>query len=324
MFQLSKKKVLIARLTIATLAYGFIIYKLYNYSWHEISSVFEQAVKTSNHILLFTFLLLMPVNWLIEAIKWKLSIKSFESTTLLKAFGSVWYGVVTGIITPNRIGEPIGRIASISAPNRAKAALAAVWCSATQQIATIFFGIIGLVTWGYFPCTNGNFSNKIIIISIIVAAALLGLLLFIFKINSVANYLGRKQFFKKLTSGEEVALNITLPQSSAIIGLSIFRYIVFATQFILILKFLGVNVQAFMLFSAISLTYLFASFVPTFFFSEAGVRAGFALAFVGSLTSNSIAVVSATITLWLLNVGLPAAIASWFPWYNKKLRAKRS
>lgn len=324
MIQLSKNTFLFFRLGIAVLAYGFIIYKLCGLSWLEIVSVFEASIVNNNPLFLILFIVLMPVNWLLEAIKWKFSLKNFEKIGLLDAYKSVWYGIVTGVITPNRIGEPLGRVALVSSSNRVKAILVAYWCSASQQVATVFFGLIGIAIWGYSTNLKEKLSFNSVPYIALIALALLALLFFILKINSISTYLSKNRFAKRCLSGETINLNISITQSFLVVGVSLIRYLIFSSQFILILLFLGVNAKISLLFSAISLTYLATNFIPTFFFSEAGVRAGVALAFIGSLTSNSIAVASGTILLWILNLGIPATIATWFPWYRKKFQNKRN
>jgi len=317
LFQLRKSTILFIRLGVAAFAYGFIIYKLCDYSWHEISSVFQTSLNSSSPVFLFLFTALMPVNWLIEAFKWKFSLKDFERIGLIEAYKSVWYGIVTGIITPNRIGEPVGKIALISKNNRGKALLVAFWCSASQQVATVFFGVVGLTIWTYSSNLKNIVSQNLTAYISVIVLAITTLLFFILKINWFSAFLGKKKITKRFLSGENLSLNISIKQSFIIIGLSILRYLIFSSQFILILQFFGVDSKIMLLFSAIALTYMATSFIPTFFFSEAGVRTGFALAFIGTLTSNSVAIISGTILLWVLNVGLPAAIATWFPWHSK-------
>jgi uncharacterized membrane protein YbhN (UPF0104 family) len=55
-------------------------------------------------------LLLMFVNWSIEAIKWKISIKKVQQVSFGKALQAVLSGVSFAVSTPNRMGEYLGRV----------------------------------------------------------------------------------------------------------------------------------------------------------------------------------------------------------------------
>ena len=58
-------------------------------------------------------LVLMIMNWGLEALKWQVLVKSTQPLNFIQAFGSVLAGLATGLITPNRIGNFIGRNAYV-------------------------------------------------------------------------------------------------------------------------------------------------------------------------------------------------------------------
>src|SRR4051812_18758305 len=75
-------------------------------TWKEIQSSF-----TSTRVLyLVAVLLLMAVNWGIEAVKWKVCIHRIQKIPLLTAFKAVLSGVSFAVNTPNRVGEYLGRV----------------------------------------------------------------------------------------------------------------------------------------------------------------------------------------------------------------------
>ena len=55
-------------------------------------------------------LLLMPVNWMLEGLKWKLAAGQQVKLSFGNAMRGVLAGVTIGTATPNRIGEFAGRI----------------------------------------------------------------------------------------------------------------------------------------------------------------------------------------------------------------------
>ncbi|MBL7753676.1 MAG: flippase-like domain-containing protein, partial [Chitinophagaceae bacterium] len=55
-------------------------------------------------------IVLMIVNWTIEAQKWRFLLKGTENFSLWTSLQSVLTGLAVSVITPNRIGEYMGRI----------------------------------------------------------------------------------------------------------------------------------------------------------------------------------------------------------------------
>ena len=88
---------------------------------------------------------LMFVNWSIEAVKWKISVKKIQAVSFFKAFRAVLSGVSFSVSTPNRVGEYLGRILYMDAGNRLKTISITIVGSISQLIITLLMGCIGLV-----------------------------------------------------------------------------------------------------------------------------------------------------------------------------------
>lgn len=305
----------IVKIAIAFVAYGFVAYRLQKHGLKSIASSFKSISELGNWLALLAAFFLMPLNWFIEAAKWRLALKDIEHTSYSNAFRSVWYGIVAGLLTPNRLGEPLGRLAFVSSKNRAKAAILAVWCGMGQQSATVLFGLIGFFIWikygksFSFSVADNHFLFIFCFVGVLFLAALFGL-------KWVTQIIQNQGFFKRFLADESVAMAPSFSKTSLIVLLSFLRYAVFSTQLILVYYSFGISTPLLLLYAAVFLTYLFTSFVPAFVIAEAGIRAGFALIFVGVISTNSPAIVSATLLLWTLNVALPALIAAWFPWFK--------
>ncbi|MBK8547119.1 MAG: flippase-like domain-containing protein [Saprospiraceae bacterium] len=69
-------------------------------------------------LLLISCLLIMPLNWFLEALKWKSVLKPIVRLSLYESFKSIMSGVFIGIFTPARIGEYAGRL--INLPENAR------------------------------------------------------------------------------------------------------------------------------------------------------------------------------------------------------------
>ena len=317
MEKIGKNVVQFIRIIIALAAYGFVAYRLKSVDWSDLTTTFSHFSSTTNLLLFFVFLFLMPVNWLLESQKWRIVLYEIENINLTQALKAVWYGVVTGLLTPNRVGEPLGRMAMVSAENRGKAAFLAIFCGVSQQVVTLVVGVFGIL---HLMLKNKNFyqsvsTNSLFFVGIFIATTIFIILLFNF--NLLVQFLQANKLVKKVLSDEQVNLKITLSKTVSVLTLSIFRYLIFSTQFFLMLRILGMSSDFTSMFAAIFSTYLFTNIVPTISLSEAGVRAGFAITVFGLFSQNYLAVTLASFIIWGVNVGIPAVIAAWFPWFKR-------
>jgi hypothetical protein len=87
----------------------------------------------------------MPVNWIVETIKWRLLIKGVYSQSFIKSFADVLSGVSTSILTPNRIGNFIGRTVYLEKEVKTGAIIRTIHSNVAQFIASIVFGFLGLL-----------------------------------------------------------------------------------------------------------------------------------------------------------------------------------
>ncbi len=93
----------------------------------------------------YTALLLMPVNWGLEARKWQVLLRPLEKLPFWTSFKAILSGVAFSINTPNRIGEYGGRILYVKEGHRWKAVSLTIVGSFSQLIITLLFGLGGLV-----------------------------------------------------------------------------------------------------------------------------------------------------------------------------------
>lgn len=315
-----KRKIRIGlRLSIAFFAYSFIAIKIGRSGFAEIYKVVGDSFSSENLFLFFIVIILMPVVWALEALKWRLVLMPYTKISFWRSWRSVWYGVVAGHFTPNRVGEPVGRLALIEPAIRGKAGFLAAWCSFTQQIATILFGLIGIIWWIGFkglPLMPYNFPNWIIYITIILwfLLVVIGLL----KIDRLAQWFGHFKWIKSVLHNETLDAKVKISTYFAVQLLSLLRYVVFSTQYVILLYAFGLKIDLISLYAIVSLTYIFTSIIPTFSASEIGVKTGFAIWFAAMISSNPLAVTTASFSLWVLNLAIPAIIAAWFPWRGEE------
>jgi len=227
---------------------------------------------------------------------------------------AVLYGVVAGFLTPNRMGEPFGRVAMLKPESRLSAGLLAFWASSSQIISTLLFGTFG---WIWLSSSGMLLSSVGISITILcwvlvgVAIAALAAFIWLERIARVAYWIPwLKVWFERYGT---VGLSIPTARKRIVLYLSFLRHVVFTFQLMLVLRIFRVDVAPLDLFAAISVTYLLATLVPTLTIGEPAVRAAVGVLIVGMLSENHVGIMLSFFSLWLINVAVPALVVVWMP-----------
>src|SRR6187431_667344 len=110
-------------------------------SWVSIKASFSDS-RVLNFILV---VVLMFVNWSLEALKWKISVQSVQPVDFFRSLKAIFSGVSFSITTPNRVGEYFGRMLYMNEGNRLKIISLTILGSLSQLIVTILFGLAGLL-----------------------------------------------------------------------------------------------------------------------------------------------------------------------------------
>ncbi len=287
-------------------------------SWEEIKESFF-----SYKILYLLFaVLLIVVNWGLEAWKWKLLVGTVRPIQYFKAYKAVLSGVAFSVALPNRIGEYIGRMMYQPEGGRLKTVSLAIVGSIAQLLATLFFGIIGLaflkkellaaypqsVIWFQFA-----FYGLLFIFSL--------LLLFYFKVSAVVAF-----FSRWLRSHHYLYLVESLQNFNASFLIKIFllssiRYGVFMLQYMAVFYLFHVDVSATIIMNVMSVVFLSLAVIPSIALLEVGLRGQVSLRLMGLFSANSLGIGLTSVTIWALNLILPALIGTLFL-VNIKLLSK--
>jgi hypothetical protein len=113
-----------------------------------------------------------------------------------------------------------------------------------------------------------------------------------------------KKCLKKIEFLDQYSLNKLIK----VLIFSQLRYIVFFSQYFFLLKVFNVNISLENAFSAVSLSYLFLFSIPGIALAEPGIRGSLALFFIGFFSDNDFGILSASLTLWILNLAIPSLI----------------
>ncbi|MCK6649296.1 MAG: hypothetical protein L6Q66_06555, partial [Bacteroidia bacterium] len=191
-----------------------------NFSTATISSL-----ETVDIVILGFVVLLMPINWGLESIKWKILLNGLQDISFLNAFVSVLGGIAISLGMPNRTGEFVGRVLFLRKDNRLSGSVKSIIGSTIQLFVTLIFGLFSLIFLKFYY--QVEYSNYIQFENYQIFAMILFLILIGLSLFLANKYLNRFLKLKELWSAFTV---INLKTASLISVLSVFRYIVFVFQ----------------------------------------------------------------------------------------------
>jgi hypothetical protein len=247
---------------------------------------------------------MMFLNWMLEARKWQFLLRGHEDISLSSSLKGVFSGVAAGIFTPNRVGEFAGKIFSLKHTDTVTAVALNYVAGLGQLLITLLAGSIALLLVTALP-----FNGPVLVF---LSFLLSGIFLFL--------YFNPARFFHFLKSvpglapfaKKALSIPFTARQLGYLLFLSLARYLVFSSQFILLLYIHQVNAPVFMLFMLVSVTFLLSTIIPTFALTEIAVRGSMAVLIIGSVSGNEAGILSSSIWLWVINLAVPALIGCAF------------
>jgi hypothetical protein len=243
--------------------------------------------------------LLMCVNWTVESVKWRMLIHKHEAISFMQSVKAVLSGIALSMITPNQIGDFAGRILHLEHFSRIKGSLVTVIGHTAQMIMTAVFGLLAL-TWyasdiHYITSLQSAFAYPLI--SLLALAAIACFL----NIHWLTGLKLSPRFAQYLT----VFGSYSKQELGIVLSLSLLRYLVFITQYQLLLFSFGVNVSWWQSVFCIVATLCAQSFAPSFLLVELGLRGASALFFFGLYVNQPAGVLLAAYSLWMINLMLP-------------------
>lgn len=287
--------------------FGFIIYKLvYAYRLSDLLDEATFRFSTTLFFQLFAVLLLMCANWLLETIKWHLLIAKAEPTTFGDALKGVLSGVTLNIVTPNQLGDFIGRVIYLKNTDKVKGTLVTVIGHTAQVIMTLAFGIYGLLYFSQYKqvISGQQYAWFCISLLALIIIAVWGY----FNMHIIARVKTSTRIRKYL----DVFGQYDRKELFRLLFLSLVRYMVFVSQYYLLAQVFSINVSAVQAFWCIVAAICVQSFAPSFLLIELGMRGVSALWFFSIFTTQVAPVLLATYTLWIINAMLPGLLGLFF------------
>lgn len=272
------------------------------------NNLFNLSFSDQGIFWLFAALALTKVNWILEAKKWQLLSSPFQKLHFSTAYQSVLAGLATGLITPNRLGNFIGRLAYVAPEYKVQATINTQVGNLAQFIITIILGLFGLTA----------VAEMFIPISFIWVPLIM--LILASWIYFQPKIIVKLPFGSKIHAkfSKEIDDLAELPNSLKwrVLLFSLLRYLVFIVQFICLFKVFGIETDVILLALLSATTFLITTVIPGIFLGKLLVRESAAV-FVFSWIALPIQIILAvSFLLWLINLAIPA-IFGWYFWIKK-------
>ncbi len=309
----SRKKTIntIIKISILVLAAVFIFHKLNNNkNLLNFEHLLANLSKEKAYSILILVFVLMLLNWFLEALKWKFLITPIQRISIVKAVESVFCGLTLAVFTPNRIGEYGGRIFFLPPKRRVLGVVAMGVGAIGQMIVTNILGAIAIL-WFIGRYVQMDFWLYYGVMTLVVFYCLFFLLLF-FNISFLLAILNTIKFLKPFQKFFKILSRYKYSELIVVFGYSLFRFIVFTSQYCLIISMLIPSIPLFQMVMMIFILFFIQSALPSLDLLDVGVRTMTATYFFSFITTNEIAIMAATASIWLINLIIPAILGSAF------------
>ncbi|RYG01047.1 MAG: flippase-like domain-containing protein [Chitinophagaceae bacterium] len=283
--------------------------------WQNSFRTIGQGLSGTGIWYLVAVFVLMFVNWGIEARKWQLALRSLTTISFGRSFKAVFTGTTLAFFTPNRIGEYFGRILFIKEGTRLQAISLTIVCSIAQLMVTVIGGVVGFIFFkAHLAAEKLAADSTLFWLQIVYYVALFGALILTLlyfrlswlvrlarKITPLAGYL---RYVKVLETFNATIL-------IRILSLSFARYIIFLLQYFILFRVFDVELNWMQNYWVVSVMFIVLSIAPTIaFITDLGIRAKASIELVQFFSSNVVGILATSLSIWLINLVIPALIGS--------------
>lgn len=274
-----------------------------------------------NSAFLYSFVLiivLMPLNWSIEALKWRYIVSSKEVISFPLSLKGIFAGATVSSLSPNRIGDFLGRVFVLKKVSFLQGTFITLIGSYAQTLISL---IVGFIALGIFVF-NANYFNEAranyIEITFILSALVIILITFLYyKISILSKIVPKK--WSKIYGYIQVLANYRFSELSNILLYSLLRYFIFSSQFVIMLWAVGFHFPIHHLYIIVSIIFFINMFRPSIAIVEFAIRGAVSVSvftayfeYYNIPIMEDTPVIIASTLIWFINIILPALIGLFF------------
>lgn len=248
---------------------------------------------------LFLFMiLLMPVNYFFEWMKWRAVVKTFQSDFGIHLhFQAFLAGIITGMLTPNMQGNFLGRMYYYPRRFRLNIVLLTLLSNLAQFWIAIGFGIIAIAIYGVPDLLSESHWLWLLILLLFAAFG------FYFTFERLPFPFRQRRFFIRLRE----ALQRHKHFRTEVVLWGTLRHLVFAFQFFLVLLAFGSS-PSWELYLTVWQLYLWTTLAPSILLGKLAIRESIALWVFGALVANEWIILTASLSIWCINLLIPTLV----------------
>lgn len=306
---------MIGPLVFCVLAWSIYHQLLRQPNWRASFDHIREALQGNGLWWLGLAVLLMLVNWGIEARKWQLVIRRIQPIGFGQSWKAIFTGTTMAFFTPNRIGDYVGRILYIDESKRIQAISLTVVCSIAQMLVTLVAGLGALVYMRQVVDRQQPGDGSVVFwIDTLVWFTALGvafLTILYFKLAWLVKWIEKIPKIDRFVRHIRVLDSFNATILLRILSLSVIRYIVFIGQYYLVFSVFEVSLTPVQVFASIGVVFLVLAIVPTIaVITDLGVRWKASIELVQFFSTNTWGVLATSLSIWIINLVIPALIGS--------------
>lgn len=252
-------------------------------------------------------LFLLPLNIYLQFKKWSIVCSGLlEVNDNRKVFVSLLNGFTTGIVTPARVGEYVGRAIGIKGPSIGEISLAALIDKLFTLLIILLVGASALIIYLY------AFLNVSLTLSISIFSFILILTFFVFKVLYSYKHFIKKiknKYIYKVVEALYILKKVDSKFVLKMVGFSFIFYCTYIIQFSLLLDAFSDKINFTQCVWNSNLIMFFKSLVPSFTFGELGIREGITVYFLSQMHESKAAGFNASILIFFINLIIPSSLS---------------
>lgn len=260
-------------------------------------------------------LILVPVNWALESLKWQKLAQKVLQISFWEAFRGTLTGLAVGVAAPAQLGDTIGRVAALKSDRRLEAIGAALVSNGIQFSVSVAAGAIG-----WFQLMDRLAIPQVTksAVSILITTIFILSFILVWFRKKLTNWQPGRPIFLKIHSYIRIIGTYSASELRWASAYGTLRYCVFLSQFVLALLLFEIPVGLPDLFACVSLIFLAKTLIPAInVLGDLGLREFTALVVFASYNLPPEKIIAATFMVWIVNVLGPILVGIYLIWKYK-------
>jgi hypothetical protein len=275
-----------------------VLYMIYSQLERVDDNAWEDFNLVNPWSLVLVAILVVPNMWVAYK-KWKVTLGIMgEDNDNHRTSQSFFAGLVMGMVTPNMMGNFIGRFYYFPKEHRGTITILTMFSNTAQLISTLIFGVTAVLVVGEIYMVGGG--TKMIVL--LLSGTAISFFCYFFADHVLRLFKKRKWLY----NSREI-LKDHPSYRWIMIFWSMVRFVIFTTQFSLVMHAFGEEIN-FVLVLAIWQIYLITLMIPSLFLGKLGVKEMVAISVLGPLGMNEFSILFTSLIIWFVNSMSPALV----------------